>query len=149
MVPIKQMPVTCHYLTNTLRPLSDTWKRRVRERYTGPTKLDDAARRQLSEAIFAVENEHEYGLGSNSTPIRTLRAIRNVLLDDLGENENREGSRFPFIEAVAATIREKRHAGRGAEAMARIRPLRSGEPSRDRAPAIDTPADGSETMEAA
>jgi hypothetical protein len=108
---LKNMGITCKYLGNTLRPLTPTWRAKVRARYNGPTKLDDTARKALSEAIFSLEDEYEYSLSSNSRAIKTLRAIRNVLLDDLGENENLLNSRYPFIESVAAIIREKRRAG--------------------------------------
>jgi hypothetical protein len=179
MAECKNMGTTCRNLTNTLRPLSETWKRRVRERYhllcgrpelrgeggvlraaeldaiqsaapvveQGRTTLDDEHRGILAQAIFSLEDEHEYSLGSNHAQIRTLRAIRCILLDDLSGtglsspeararnlSENLPGSRYPFIESVAEIIREKhRKGGPGAspERMRAISPRRPGAPFRE------------------
>jgi hypothetical protein len=51
-------------------------------------RLNDHRRALLSEAIFQIENDLEHRQPAHPT-VRTLRAIRNRLYDDLGWNEAR------------------------------------------------------------
>jgi hypothetical protein len=51
-------------------------------------RLNDQRRALLSEAIFQIENDLEHRQPTHPT-VRTLRAIRNRLYDDLGWNETR------------------------------------------------------------
>jgi hypothetical protein len=105
------MPVICRSLCNTLRPLTQTWKRKVRDGYAGPTRLTLESKRMLAEAIFAVEMEHEPTVGAAAKQVKLLREIRNVLLDDIGENENLPVSKYSGVESVAKMIAEKRREG--------------------------------------
>ncbi len=107
-------------LGSTLRPLSPTFKRAIRERYSGPTRLTPEARRELVGAIFEVENDLEHRQPKHPQ-VALMRAVRNVLLDDLGENEPQPGLRWPHIEAVEAVIREKRRKG-NPESLGHVRP---------------------------
>lgn len=96
--PIKPpVPIT---LGSVLRGLPDQIRSDViaewRKRGGSVQAWDRAAKLALSEAIFSVENELEHKLAMTgaiapSSPrfgtVRRLNAARNVLLDDLGENE--------------------------------------------------------------
>lgn len=70
------------------------------------TNWNDQERQAMSEAIFVVENDEEHrlaekGIGPNDPKmavVRLLNARRNVLLDELGENETQPGLRWPHVE---------------------------------------------------
>lgn len=47
-------------VTCSLRPISGTYRRRIRERYDGPTSLTKESRIALAQAIFEVENDAEH-----------------------------------------------------------------------------------------
>ncbi|MBI4702176.1 MAG: hypothetical protein HY744_13680 [Deltaproteobacteria bacterium] len=100
----------CDHLGSTLRPLSATYRAKVRAAYRGPTRLDDAARRLLADAIFKVMAELEQRQPKHEQ-VAILRAVRNVLLDDLGENEAAPGLRWPAVETAEAIIRRRAKRG--------------------------------------
>jgi hypothetical protein len=94
-----------------LRPIGATWRSKVRRAYRGPAKWGDEARRALTVAIFEVENELEHRSPLNPQ-VAAMRAARNVLLDDLGENEPPpRGGRYPAVEAAERLVRERRRSG--------------------------------------
>ena len=77
-----------------LRGISASYRKRIRAGYLakgGAFKyLNNDLRGLLAEAIFEVENESEYRLGSKDPRIVALRSARNDLYDDLGWNEERK-----------------------------------------------------------
>jgi hypothetical protein len=86
-------PRTCRprqTYASTLRSLSGRMRSRIWQAYQalGGTRgrLNDQRRAILSEAIFQIENDLEHRQPDHPT-VRTLRAIRNRLYDDLRWNE--------------------------------------------------------------
>jgi hypothetical protein len=93
-------------LTQTLRPIQSTYRSRIAERYFldhGPGWLSHDGRIDLEAIIFAEENELEHRSPFH-THVSVMRAVRNVLRDDTGENETRQGLRWPHVEAMRAII---------------------------------------------
>lgn len=108
-------------LGSTLRPISGTYRRRIRALYlakVSETSLNDARRKVLEDAIFDVEHELEHRSvgsgGSAHAQVASMRAVRNVLLDDVpvvlgGQSEPTTNPtydilRWPVVEAMAARI---------------------------------------------
>lgn len=105
---------TTKNLGSTLRFISGTYRRQIRTLYLATyteTTLNDERRKALENAIFAVENELEHRSPTHPQ-VAIMRAVRNVLLDDipahLGGNESRPGLRWPHVEAMAAKIAGRR-----------------------------------------
>lgn len=77
---------------STLRSLSGRMRSRIWRTYHAlggrRGRLNDHRRALLCEAIFHIENDLEHRQPDHPT-VRTLRAIRNRLYDDLGWNESR------------------------------------------------------------
>lgn len=106
-------------LGSTLRPLSPTFRKRIREQYDGPNTLNDDARAALAQCVFDVENELEHRT-STHPQVAIMRAVRNTLLDDIGTgesaatapmgNEARERKHNSIHKAVVKTIRSRRKA---------------------------------------
>ena len=93
----------------TLRPISATYKRRIRDVYTGPTRLNQAARIALAQAIFTVENDTEHRLGTHHPQVMAMTAVRNILLDEAGENEPLGD--YPQQDSTRALMAERRRKG--------------------------------------
>lgn len=119
------MPTT--NITAALRPISGYYRREVRnqlERRGLPTAgpLNSELRKELENAIFAVESELEHrsvAHGGLAHPqVAVMRSVRNVLLDEipvsLGGNETRPGLHWLVIERAAATMHERRRGGNAA-----------------------------------
>jgi hypothetical protein len=78
----------------TLRSIAPTYRRRIKTAYRElglSTSLNDAGRSALANCIFDVENDLESrGGGQPYHPdVVVMRRVRNLLLDDCGENEAR------------------------------------------------------------
>lgn len=104
-------PKVTRNLGSTIRPISGTYRRQIRSLYlakVSETTLNDERRKILEDAIFAVENDLEHRSGPSHPQVVTMRAIRNVLLDDIpaekGGNETWAHIRWPHVEAMAARI---------------------------------------------
>jgi hypothetical protein len=104
-------------IQQALRPLSATYRRKVRQLYTGrPSRFCDHDR-ELLAAVWAVMNEVEHRRPQYSQ-VTALRAVYNVLCDDLGANEphpgvlggdgRREPARWPHVEAAEQLMLKKR-----------------------------------------
>jgi hypothetical protein len=103
-----------HTVGQTLRPIPARWRRLIKAEHrkqTGgpPVPLNDAGRLVLANAIFEIENKLESSRAERglvqSPAVETMRMVRNVLLDDCGENEpHPQGLRSSKVDAMAAEI---------------------------------------------
>lgn len=115
-------------ITAALRPIAPRWRRAIRDelvRRDLPTSgpLNRHGRKALEDVIFAVENDLEHRSvangGSAHPRVAIMRAVRNVLLDeippppiDVGNETRKDGRpRWPWVEAVAAVMHERRRRG--------------------------------------
>src|SRR5258706_6916475 len=101
---------TANSVSKYLRPLSSNYRSKVKRLFLerhGKGKLDDVRRKALEMVIFEIENDLEHRSPLHEQ-VKLMRYIRNVLLDDIGENETHPNIRYPQIERIVAIIREKR-----------------------------------------
>lgn len=99
--------------TNTLRPVSASYRSRIKAEHVamgGRTgKLTNDGRRLLEVAILHVQNDLECR-SPRHPQVGIMNAVRNVLLDDLGENETT--GQYSEVARIRAII-EKKGAFRG------------------------------------
>ncbi len=94
-------------LQKALRPISSTYKTRIRSEYGRHAKFDKAA---LELAIFTVQNELEHNSPKNPQ-VQIMNDVRNVLLDELGVNSTHLHLHYPSVERTRAIMFEKRRKG--------------------------------------
>ncbi len=91
---------TTKTLGATLRPIPGTYRRKIKTAFGAPPgRLTDPERVRLADAIFEVENELEHRSPQHEA-VRTMRIVRNMLLDDAGVNELRSRLTAPGAFAV-------------------------------------------------
>ena len=130
----RQRAIASRSIGKALRPIGGSWRTKVRRAFEALAngqswRWDDAARRRLCRAIFEVENELEHRSPKHPQVV-AMRATRNVLLDDLGENEQHpHGCRYPSVEAAERVIRRRRKTSEAQRAQARTNALAFKRPS--------------------
>jgi len=111
---------------NTLRPIGPGYRSRIKASYEGmggkTGKLTDEGRKLLENAIYQVQNDLECR-SPRHEQVGTMNAVRNVLLDDLGENETT--GQYSEVARVRAIIEKKgAHKGNLGKHLGRLESLK-------------------------
>lgn len=102
----------------TLRALPPSLRKRARALYKSRHAGGRFDRALLEACLFEMQAAIEWmpAYQAGRAPrwrqqVEAISTVRNVLLDDLGVNEEHRGMRWPLVERAAAIMREKRRTG--------------------------------------